>query len=176
MSDPVKHGHHEHAEYEREDLTARSVFTFLLGLVVMGVVVVGILKVLTGGLESYNRSHQPPQNPLATKIVPVPENTRTDQSRTAIKAAFPEPRLEEDEIHELRDFREAEEQKLYTYGEDPSTGTLHIPIERAMQLIAQRGLPTQVKAGVTPASTVNTAQQAAEKADTSAKPKAKNKK
>ena len=45
MSDPTKHGHHrEHAEYEREDLTARSVFTFLIGLAVMGVLVFGFLK------------------------------------------------------------------------------------------------------------------------------------
>ena len=177
MSDPVKLGQPEHAEYEREDLTARGVFTFLSGLVVMGVVVVVILKVLIGGLEAYNRSHQPPQNPLATKVVPVPEQAGMEQSRSAIKADFPEPRLEEDEIHELRDFRDAEEQKLYTYGVDQSTGTVHIPIERAMELTVQRGLPTQVKAGVTPASVVNTSEQAAAKADTSSvKTKAKKKK
>ena len=66
--------------------------------------------------------------------------------------AFPNPQLEEDEIHELREVRDAEEEKLYTYGwVDQNAGTVHIPIERAMQLIVERGLPTQVKAGVTPA-------------------------
>jgi hypothetical protein len=171
MSDPVKPGQPQHAEYEREDLTARGVFTFLIGLVVMFLVVMGILKVLTGGLDAYNRSHQPPQNPLVAK---VPGDTR-EVSPEEVKK-FPNPTLETDEVHELREFREAEEQKLYTYSVDSSTGTVHIPIERAMRLIVQRGLPTQVKAGVAPASAVNTSEQAAAKADTSAKPKAKKKK
>ncbi len=169
MSDPMKHGHHsEHAEYEREDLTARAVFTFLIGLLVMFLVVMGILKVLTGGLDAYNRSHQPPQNPLVAK---APGDTREVTPEEVKK--FPNPTLETDEVHELRVFRDAEEQRLYTYGVDQSSGAVHIPIERAMQLIVQRGLPTQVKAGVAPASAANTSEQAAAKADTSVKAKKK---
>ena len=100
MSDPTKRGNHsEHAEYEREDLTARAVFTFLIGLVVMFVVVIGILKVLTGGLDAYNRSHQPAQNPLVAK---VPGDTREVTAEEVKK--FPNPTLETDEVHELRAF------------------------------------------------------------------------
>jgi hypothetical protein len=169
MSEPMNHGHHEGA-YEREDMTARSVFTFIIGLAVMGVLVFGFLKVMLHVLEGYDRSHQPPQHPLAAKAVPVPENSTHQEAEQGVKAAFPDPKLEEDEIHELREFRDGEEEKLYSYGwVDQSTGTVHIPIERAMQLIVQRGLPTQVKAGVTPPSVVNTARQAAVKADNSGK-------
>ena len=174
MSEPMNNGHHESAAYEREDLGARSVFTFLIGLAVMGVLVFGLLKVMLHVLESYDRSHQPPQRPLAMKTVPVPEAAGMEKSKQGIDAAFPNPKLEEDEIHELRQFRDGEEEKLYTYGwVDQSAGTVHIPIERAMQLIVERGLPTQVKAGTTPPSMVNTAQQAAAKADNSAKAKKK---
>jgi hypothetical protein len=173
MSEPMNHGHHEGA-YEREDLTARSVFTFLIGLAVMGVLVFGFLKLMIGALESYNRNHQPKQNPLVTKKVPVPESTTADKSREGIEGVFPKPRLEEDEIHELREFRDGEEEKLATYGwVDQNAGTVHIPIDRAMQLIVDRGLPTQVKAGVTPPSAVNTAREAAAKADNSGKAKKK---
>ena len=42
-----------------------------------------------------------------------------------------------------------------------------------MQLIVERGLPTQVKAGVAPPSPVNTAREAAVKADNSGKAKKK---
>lgn len=170
MSDDMKQGHHpEHAAYEHEDLTARSVFSFLIGLAVMGVLVFVFLKVMIGVLESYNRAHQPVQNPLVAK---VPGDTREVAPGSIDK--FPKPQLEEDEIHELRKVRDAEEEKLYTYGwVDQSAGTVHIPIERAMQLIVERGLPTQVKAGVTPASTVNIAQQAAARSDTAAKAKKK---
>ena len=53
MSDAIKHGHHpEHAEYEREDLGARSIFIFLVGLAVMSVLVFVILKVMIGMLDS----------------------------------------------------------------------------------------------------------------------------
>ena len=71
-----------------------------------------------------------------------------------------------------------QDETLASYGwVGQSGGTVHIPIERAMQLVVQRGLPTQVKAGVAPASAVNTSEQAAAKADTSAvKTKAKKKK
>jgi hypothetical protein len=173
MSEPMKHGHHEGA-YERQDLGARSVFTFLIGLTVMGLLVFGFLKVMLHVFEGYNRAHQPPQRSLAAKAVPVPENTTYQKSEDGIKAAFPEPRLEDKEFAKLREFREGEEEKLYTYGwVDQSAGTVHIPIERAMQLIVERGFPTQSKAGVTPPSVVNTAREAAVKADNSGKAKKK---
>ena len=103
---------------------------------------------------------------------------KTGEVSPAEVGKFPNPRLETDEIHELRDFREGEEKNLYTYGwVDQNAGTVHIPIERAMELIVQRGLPTQVKTGTAPASTVEVAQKAAEKAETSAaKAKTKRKK
>jgi len=49
---------------------------------------------------------------------------------------------------------------------------VHIPITRAMELIAERGLPTTPQAGAEPAppSPVNLAKQAAAKSDTSAVP------
>src|SRR5689334_23996351 len=131
MSEPMNHGHQEGA-YEREDLGARSVFAFLIGLTVMGLLVFGFLKVMLHVFEGYNRAHQPPQRSLAAKAVPVPENAGMEKSKEGIDAAFPNPRLEEDEIHQLRQFRDGEEQKLYTYGwVDQSAGTVHIPIERA---------------------------------------------
>ena len=173
MSEPMNHGNHEGA-YEREDLGARSVFTFLIGLTVMGVLVFGFLKLMIGVLESYNRNHQPRQNPLVSKTVPVPESAGKEKPAQGIDSVFPKPRLEEDEIHQLREFRNGEEEKLATYGwVDQSAGTVHIPIERAMQLIVERGLPTQVKTGVVPPSPVNTARQAAVNADNSGKAKKK---
>ena len=40
------------------------------------------------------------------------------------------------------------EKELYSYGwVDEKAGTVHIPIERAMDLIAQRGLPVRGQGG-----------------------------
>jgi len=170
MNEPMNHEHKGSAEYERQDLRGRPIFAFLIGLAVM---VALVSAFLIGGLHvlrSYDREHQPPQRPLAGKTVPVPESVDRKQSEQGINAAFPEPRLEEDEVHELRGFRSEEEKELASYSwVDQSAGTVRIPIERAMQLIVERGLPTQVKAGVTPPSVVSTARQAAVKADNSGK-------
>jgi hypothetical protein len=54
----------------------------------------------------------------------------------------PEPRLQPHPAQDMRDWRAAEERAARQYGWiDPDKGIVQIPIERAMDLIAQRGLP-----------------------------------
>ncbi len=53
----------------------------------------------------------------------------------------PQPRLQVNGRRDWTEFRSAEERQLATYGwMDRSTGAVHIPIARAMELIAQRGI------------------------------------
>ncbi len=56
---------------------------------------------------------------------------------------FPTPRLQEDDGNQdIADLHEREDLLLDNYSwVDRSKGTVRIPIERAMELIAQRGLP-----------------------------------
>lgn len=64
-------------------------------------------------------------------------------------AIFPQPRLLVHPGSEREKLRTTEQTKLDTYGwVDRSSGVAHIPIARAMQLIAERGLP-EVGAGQT---------------------------
>ncbi|HEY1790272.1 MAG TPA: hypothetical protein VGJ73_19155 [Verrucomicrobiae bacterium] len=58
---------------------------------------------------------------------------------------FPAPNLQIDDDHAERvALYAAQNQKLNSYGwEDQSNGIVHIPIDRAMDLILQRGLPTR---------------------------------
>ena len=53
----------------------------------------------------------------------------------------PEPRLQTSNGGDLVKMRAKDKQILENYGVDPKTGTVRIPIERAMELTAQRGLP-----------------------------------
>jgi len=56
-------------------------------------------------------------------------------------AVPPLPRLQVHGPQHWRDFRAAELERLSTYGwMDRSTGAVHVPIERAMDLIAVRGV------------------------------------
>ena len=75
------------------------------------------------------------------------------------RSAFPNPKLEEDERGQLNGIRSNEEKMLYSYGwVDEKAGTVHIPIERAMELLVQRGLPvrSQSAASESPAPITNT--------------------
>jgi len=54
--------------------------------------------------------------------------------------APPKPRLQVDPALDLQALHRREHERLYAYGRVDST-RLHIPIDRAMQLVAQRGLP-----------------------------------
>jgi len=125
-----------HDGYEHEDLSSRGPLYFMAGLALVGLAIYLIVFGMYRFLDSYDKAHQPPLSPMAT-----PEaDTRTvthEETQT-----FPQPRLEENERTELRSFIEDQDRKLATYDwVDKDRGTVRIPIDRAMELIVQRGLP-----------------------------------
>ena len=58
----------------------------------------------------------------------------------------PGPRLQANPVQDIKDYREMEGTALNTYGRDPRTGAIHIPVERAIDLTLQ-DLPTRPGAG-----------------------------
>jgi len=163
MIEETKHGQHEEAGFERQDLSAKAVFAFLIGLAVAGVLVYFVIWGIYHSMDAYQKAHQPPQSPL---VKPADTDTRIVAPNEVTK--FPQPRLERNERLEIDDFRLKEEQTLNSYGwVDEKTGVVRIPIERAMKLVAQQGLPTTPEAGTAPSSPVNVVNQAAERSDTS---------
>src|SRR5437667_8352420 len=168
MSDELNlHQEHEEVAYEREDLVPRWIFAFLVGLGLVLVLVYFVVKGMDGYLDAYQKQHQPPLNPLASQT----ENDSRNVSNSDI-ARFPQPRLETNERLEINDFRLQEEKTLNSYGWiDQKAGIARIPIDRAMQLLAQRGLPTRPQPGAVPPSPVNMARQAATRSNISQLPK-----
>jgi hypothetical protein len=143
---------HGHGAFEREDLGASGVLYFLVGIAVLCSVgfllMAGFYKVL----DARAGKEQPEASPLATN---VPTDTRKLPGdyknpggyKDYLKDTFPAPRLEIDERTELNDDRMAEEETLNSYGyADESHVVVRIPIERAMELVAQRGLPVRSQA------------------------------
>ncbi len=54
----------------------------------------------------------------------------------------PEPRLQAHGAQDMRALRAVEEQRLHAYAWiDPDKGIVQIPVERAMDLVVERGLP-----------------------------------
>jgi hypothetical protein len=146
MSGETKHENaNGHGSYERQDLRPAGILYFLLGLAVATLLCILGLRGLFVLLEHREKALQPAVNPLVT-------NVPTDTRRVAPgypQNTFPNPKLEEDERGQLNDSRMNEEKELYSYGwVDEKAGKVHIPIERAMDLLVQRGLPVRSE-GVT---------------------------
>jgi hypothetical protein len=60
----------------------------------------------------------------------------------------PEPRLQTNPREDLRDLRAKEDAILESYGwVDRNAGVVRIPIDEAMKLTVQRGLPSRREAG-----------------------------
>jgi hypothetical protein len=129
-----------HGSFERQDAQVSGILYFLLGLAVVTVLCGFGIRGLYAYLEHREKALEPPVNPLVTN---VPTDTR-HVARGYPQGAFPNPKLEEDERGQLNGIRLNEEQTLYSYGwVDEKAGTVHIPIERAMDLLVQRGLPVR---------------------------------
>ncbi len=128
---------HPEVEYEHSDLSALAILGFLAGLAIVGLVMHIILVGMFAYLDTYTKRHEAATNPLAPATALDLRNPGP-----SVANEFPLPRLETNELGQLNDQRLQEENILNSYGwVDQKAGVAHIPIERAMQLLAQRGLP-----------------------------------
>ena len=131
--------------YERRDIGVAPVLYFLVGLAVAGLFVYFVVNGIYSYLEKQSDAQQTSVSPLVTN---APADTRklpTDY-RNYLQQNFPSPQLEIDERSQLDKIRIEEEQTLSTYDWiDQQAGTVRIPIDRAMELLAQRGLPVRAQ-------------------------------
>ena len=112
--------------YETRDANPRSLLTF------GGVMVVTL--VVAWGVSLLVYSYFGRKDDLGPRPTPF-EQTR---------AVPPLPQLQVQPVDDLVEFRGAQEKELDSYGwVDRGRGTVHIPIERAMELLLQRGLPAR---------------------------------
>jgi hypothetical protein len=157
----------EHPGYEVTDVNTKGVVVFLGGLlgflVVFFILCYAMGKAINFGLLKQDQNDAS-RNPLSAvsphgiekrgaNLSNNPEQAQRDAA--AIVQNFPTPRIPtDDDNQETADMHAREDLLLEHYtaadaSEGPE-GTVHIPIERAMQLIVQRGLPS----AASPASAV----------------------
>lgn len=137
---------HGHGSFEREDLSVSGVLYFIAGVATLCLVAFLVMAGFYKLLDARAGKEQPEVSPLATN---VPKDTRQlpEGYKEYLKDNFTAPRLEIDERTELNDDRMAEEERLNSYGYlDDNHVTVRIPIDRAMDLIAQRGLSVRSQA------------------------------
>ena len=144
MSNETNHANpNGHGSFEPRDIGSSGVLYFLLVLGVVCVITALLVNGLYHYLEARSEKEQAPVSPLVTN---APADTRhlSVDYRDYLKQNFPSPQLEIDERNQLDKDRTAEDETLATYGWiDENAGTVRIPIDRAMELVAQRGLPVR---------------------------------
>jgi hypothetical protein len=116
-------GHAPHAHEEDRIVLRPVVIAGLALLVVLIVTALGMFG-LYHALARQEARMSPPANPLAAAEGPrVP----------------PAPRLQAHPLNDLAELRNVETERLTTYGwVDKSAGTVRIPIDRAIDILAQR--------------------------------------
>jgi hypothetical protein len=144
-----KHGHDEHehelhfegtrhqdVQYEDRDLGARAIIVFLVVLVLSGAVICAMVW----GYFDYYAKHLAP----AAKQ-PGPQAIYTPSAEESAPAGrFPKPALQIDDAADMNQVREADRQRLESYGYiDEKGGIVHIPIEAAMDQLVKQGLPSR---------------------------------
>src|SRR5690349_20533297 len=132
----MKHVQHPDASYGRSDLGARGIISFLIGL---AITVVFIHLIVWGFVRAY--THFEPKAVARTSAIIEPLMV-PPKGDPALR--FPAPQLQPDPVADLNKYREAVEQQLNPAGwVDQKAGIAHIPVERAIELVAQRGLPVR---------------------------------
>jgi hypothetical protein len=138
--------------YEASDVRVSGVVVFLVALtifaVVTGLLAYGLGKVLDARM---NKEDGPPNRwakqvdvrPLGN----MPSNPEMQSKLSEMTQNFPAPRVQSDDGNQdVADLHAREDLLLENYSwlgqsQGESQGKIRIPIERAMELIAQRGLP-----------------------------------
>jgi hypothetical protein len=142
MSDEKIRRHNLDTGYEHEDLSPQGVFYFMGGVAVLGVVIYFILIGMYRYLDNYDRTHQPPSNPMAATTGVDPQTMNYRQILDQAQQTFPKPVLEHSEQTQYMEELKKENEILGSYDwVDQKNGVVRIPIDRAMDLLAQRGLP-----------------------------------
>jgi hypothetical protein len=117
---PVATSGHEH-----RDVSPATVVRWMIGIFVLLVVSAAAMWLLLGRYDRNLAAESPPASPLAGYGPQEP----------------PEPRLQVDPAADIARLHAVEQERLAGYGwVDRNAGTVHIPIDRAMQLFTeQRG-------------------------------------
>jgi len=136
------------AGYEQADVRVTGIVVFLVALgifvAVTGVLCYGIGKVINAHMDKEDGPNSKwTRTADIRQLGNLPNNPEMQNKVAQLAQQFPTPRLQEDDGNqEIADLHSKEDLLLNNYSwADKSKGTVRIPIEQAMALIAQKGLP-----------------------------------
>ena len=130
--------------FEREDMSPAGVFYFMVGLAIVAILIHFIVTGMYRYLDSYDAKHQAPMNPMAVKTGVDPRTMTFHEAGGQMQKTFPQPVLEDNERQQFGALVEKQDEVLASYDwVDQKNGVVRIPIDKAMDLLANRGLPVR---------------------------------
>ena len=155
-------GGHLKEGHEASDLSIRGIVLFGVFLASGGVLAFVLMIAMIHVLENWEKSNDAKLTPMQQQlqkerdtpkeglgkviptsegeIKPPPDWFGRGKMEDHLGRTFKAPRLQYDDEHDMGIFLGSEEQWLSTSGKD-ANGNLHIPISRAMEILADKGLP-----------------------------------
>ncbi len=132
--DPHGHGHEPDVNpgvsHETRDVNVFQISAFGIGLLLACIVTVFAMWVMFDFLFKREDAKNL-DNPAAAMMKERPQQP-------------PEPRLQAEPKVELKDLRADEDAILHSYGWiDPNRGIVRIPIDQAIDIVSQKGLPSK---------------------------------
>jgi hypothetical protein len=136
---------HEASDVNIKIIVGSGVFLVISGIIIH-LLLYGMYKVLDRTMENLN----PPPNPMMKVEKPVDASTMSaeTQAETAkrLNRTFGgnalNPMLQIDDAHDMDMMRKAQNAQMGKYQwMNQNTGSVRIPVERAIDLIVERGLP-----------------------------------
>jgi hypothetical protein len=154
----LKEGH------EETDLSVRGIVLFLISLAIAGFASFLIVFAFFKFLQHVDKESQPPMSAVEQQLYkqreaytetaakvplppgqqesvkPLPDYYGRGKMDEHLSRTFPGPRLQYDDVYDMNLFRSSENRWLASAGKNID-GSVHIPIDHAMDLLVQRGLP-----------------------------------
>jgi len=169
----IKEGHQE------SDVSVKGIVWSGIILALGGLIAFVLMIGMIHGLEAYEKNHEAKMTPMEQQlhdereqpkeglgkavptsegeVKPAPDWYGRGKMEDHLSRTIKAPRLQYDDEHDMQLFRNSEEEWLGTTKDQSHStgrlpdGTIHIPISRAMEILAQRGLP-QVSGPFQPAN------------------------
>jgi hypothetical protein len=121
---------HDPVAHEHSDVDVRGILWFCVGLIAIAAVIHVAVWLLFVAFERRTAAADPAPAPLAQPAGQLP----------------PSPRLQTRPVNDLKALRAEEEALLHGEGQaGEQPGAYRIPIERAKQLIVERGVPVRTQ-------------------------------
>ncbi len=152
-------------DYDRSDLSARGILLFLAGLLVAGIFIELVIWGMFRFLSHSTLFAQGNPSPMVQAQKAMPERAPgagLQNTQPVNTQVFPTPRLQTNDVADMNNFLNREKNILYPAEPfEDSAGAIHIPINQAMGLIVERGLPVRPNV---PATTDSSAPMSADSA------------